>query len=269
MMFIAEPKPTDGFRWTQTPWGHALVCAELERYAPHLFTVADLQLRNDDPQWAAVAESMGVAQDHVRLIGQVHGAQIAVARKGSSAFWSPPRADGIVSDDESVAVAVRVADCAPVLIADSTRRAVAAVHAGWRGTMQGIVGAGVAALESEFGCRPADLVAAIGPCLGPCCGEMGAEVVEMFRQAGHKDDAIGRWFQPGPSGKPYFDLWRANREQLEAAGLRPDRIFSAGLCSRSHPEVFHSYRAQGSQAGRMLGIIRARQEGRGRPLTSM
>ena len=80
----------------------------------------------------------------------------------------------------------------------------------------------------------------------------------MFRHAGHEDAAIGRWFQPGPSGKPYFDLGRANREQLEAAGLRPDRVFSAGLCSRSHPEVFHSYRAKGSAAGRMLGIIRVR-----------
>jgi copper oxidase (laccase) domain-containing protein len=87
---------------------------------------------------------------------------------------------------------------------------------------------------------------------------MGPEVVEMFRAAGHDEGRIERWFETGASGRPHFDLWRANREQLEGAGLRPDRIFTSGLCTRSHPDVFHSYRAKGSGAGRMLGIIRAR-----------
>jgi copper oxidase (laccase) domain-containing protein len=124
--------------------------------------------------------------------------------------------------------------------------------------MQGIAGEAVAALQRELGSRPADLVAAIGPCLGLCCGEMGPEVVEMFRAAGHHEERLARWFQNGQSGRPYFDLWSANREQLETAGLRPDRIHTAGLCSRSHPAVFHSYRARGAAAGRMLGILRAR-----------
>ena len=124
--------------------------------------------------------------------------------------------------------------------------------------MQEIAGAAVASLTREFGCRAEDLIAAIGPCLGPCCGEMGPEVVDMFRAAGHDEGRIERWFETGASGRPHFDLWRANREQLEGAGLRPDRIFTSGLCTRSHPDVFHSYRAKGSGAGRMLGIIRVR-----------
>jgi YfiH family protein len=258
MMFIAEPKPTDGFRWTQTPWGHALICEALEPVAPHLFTVGDLELRDDEREWSAVAEWMQVPRERVRLISQVHGRDIASARKQASQPWTVPRADGIISDDDGGAIAVRVADFAPILIAAPTRRAVAAVHAGWRGTMQGIAEAAVSALQRELECRPEDLVAAIGPCLGPCCGEMGPEVVEMFGAAGHHGDRLARWFQTGPSGRPYFDLWRANREQLETAGIRPERIHSAGLCSRSFPEVFHSYRAKGSAAGRMLGIIRAR-----------
>ena len=258
MMFIPEPKPTDGFRWTQTPWGHGLVCQALEPVAPHLFTVGDMELRDDEREWAAVAELMQVPRDRVRLISQVHGRDIASVRKGADLPWIAPRADGIVSDDDGVAIGVRVADCAPILMADPTRPAVAAVHAGWRGTMQGIAEAAVAALQREMECRPEDLVAAIGPCLGPCCGEMGPEVVEMFRGAGHHEDRLARWFQTGPSGRPYFDLARANREQLENAGIRPERIHAAGLCSRSHPDVFHSYRAAGAAAGRMLGIIRAR-----------
>ena len=257
-MFIAEPKPTDGFRWTQTPWGHGLICEPLEPIAVHLFTVGDVELREDEREWSAVGGVMGVPRDRIRLISQVHGRDIALVRKASDGPWTPPRADAIISDDDSVAIAVRVADCAPILIADTTRRAVAAVHAGWRGTLQGIAGEAVAALQRELACRPADLVAAIGPCLGPCCGEMGLEVVEMFRAAGHPEDRIARWFQTGASGRPYFDLWGANRDQLEAAGLQPDRIYTADLCSRSHPDVFHSYRARGSAAGRMLGIIRAR-----------
>jgi YfiH family protein len=258
MMFIAEPKPTDGFRWTQTPWGRALVCPALEPYARHLFTVGDLELRSDDGEWMGVADFLELPRDRVRLISQVHGTGIAVIHKETMAAGAPPTADGILSDDDRVAVGVRVADCAPILLADSTRSAVAAVHAGWRGTMQGIAGVAVAALAQEFGCRAEDLIAAIGPCLGPCCGEMGREVVDLFRAAGHDDARIRRWFETGASGRPYFDLWRANLEQLESAGLRPDRIFTAGLCTRSHPDVLHSYRARGSGAGRMLGIIRAR-----------
>ena len=257
MMFIAEPKPTDGFEWTQTPWGRGLVCPPLEQYAAHLFTVGDLELRSDAKEWSGVADFLHLTRDRIRLISQVHGIGIAAIHKETAGPWTLPTADGIVSDDDGVAVAVRVADCAPILLADTTRRAVGAVHAGWRGTMQGIAGVAVASMSQELGCRAEDLIAAIGPCLGLCCGEMGPEVVDMFRAAGHDDSRIARWFQIGPSGRPYFDLWRANREQLEAAGLRPDRIFTSGLCSRSHPDVFHSYRAKGSGAGRMLGIIRA------------
>lgn len=258
MMFIAEPKPTDGFEWTQTPWGRALVCRPLDQYATHLFTVGDLELRHDDKEWTAVADFLRLTRDRIRLVSQVHGTGIAASPKETGGAWAPPTADGIVSDDDGVAIAVRVADCAPILLADTTRRAVAAVHAGWRGTMQGIAEVAVASMKQEFGCRAGDLIAAIGPCLGRCCGEMGPEVIDMFRAAGHDEDRIGRWFGTGASGRPYFDLWRANHDQLEMAGLMPDRIFIAGLCSRSHPDAFHSYRAKGPGAGRMLGIIRAR-----------
>lgn len=258
MMFIAEPKPTDGFEWTQTPWGRGLVCLGLKPYATHLFTVGDLELRSDDSEWAGVARFLQLPRDHIRLISQVHGTGIAVIHKGAAEPWTPPTADGIVSDDDRVAIGVRVADCAPILLADTTRPVVAAVHAGWRGTMQGIAGVAVASLVREFGCRAGDLIAAIGPCLGPCCGEMGPEVVDMFRAAGHDDGRIARWFETGASGRPYFDLWRANREQLEGVGLRPDRIFASGLCTRSRADLFHSYRAKGSGAGRMLGVIRVR-----------
>ena len=236
-----------------------LVCDELARHAPHFFTTSDLELRTDDREWAAVAQLIDVPRQRLRLISQFHGADIAVVRRGDAAEWTPSRADGIATNDSTVAVGVRVADCAPILIADTTQAAVAAVHAGWRGTLQGIAAEGVRALSEEFGSHPGNLVAAIGPCLGPCCGEMGPEVPAMFRDAGHDQPTLERWFHIAPSGRPYFDLWQANRDQLEAAGLDPAKIFGAGLCTRSHPDVFHSYRAKGAEAGRMLGVIRVRR----------
>ena len=258
-MFMTGPQPTRGFVWTQASWGPVLRCEPLLAIAPHLFTTRHLELRNDEREWEAVAAEIGVERASMRLIRQVHGVAVAFARAGHEGAWTMPEADVVSSDDPSVAVGVRVADCAPILIADRRRPAVAAVHAGWRGTMQRAVVHAVSALATQFGSHPLDLVAAIGPCLGPCCGEVGPEVVDAFRNAGHEAAAIDRWFAPGAGGRPYLNLWRANEDQLESAGVHPDRIFTAGLCTRSYPGHFHSYRAFGPNAGRMLGVIRARE----------
>lgn len=199
----------------------------------------------------------GVEPAQLRLLHQVHGRAIAIARRWATVSWTRPDADGILSDDPSVALVVRVADCAPVLMADRRLGVVAAVHAGWRSTMQRIVEAAVSSLTQTFGSRPEDLVVAIGPSLGTCCGEMGEEVVEAFRAAGHEEDALARWFVREPGRRPHFDLWRANRDQLERSGVVPDAIHIAGLCTKTHRDTFHSYRAAGQAAGRMAAVIRA------------
>ena len=190
------------------------------------------------------------------MVRQVHGAEAAIARRQDQSAWTTPAADIIVSDDPDVVIGVRTADCAPVLIGDPVHRAVGAVHAGWRGTAQGAARKGVAAMTQAFGSDPADLVAAVGPCLGVCCGEVGDEVVDAFRKGGHGARAVERWFSIGPGGRFQLALAAANRDQLAAAGLRPDNIHSAGLCTRSFPDVFHSYRASGPNAGRMAALIR-------------
>ena len=200
---------------------------------------------------------MNVPPAQVRLIKQVHGAAVAIARRGDPQTWTTPEADAVISDDPAAAIAVRVADCTPVLIADRRLGAVAAVHAGWRGTMQSIAAAGVKALAGQLGSKSADLIAAIGPCLGPCCGEVGPEVVDAFRAAGHSAQALERWFSEGATGRPYLDLWQANRDQLTEAGVPGDSVYVAGLCSKTYAGLMHSYRAEGAKAGRMVGIIRA------------
>jgi polyphenol oxidase len=255
---MAHPQPTDGFEWTQAPWGFVLRCRPLLIVADHLFTARDLHLRDGEREWTAVAGEMGVPLERLLLVRQVHRAGVAIARGDRPAAWMRPEADVVATDDPSSAVGVRVADCAPVLLADRRGRAVAAAHAGWRGTVHQAAVAAVDALQKEFGAAPVDLIAAIGPCLGPCCGEVGDEVVQAFRDAGHAEPAIGRWFSAGPSGRAHLDLWRANADQLERAGVLPENIHVARLCTKTHADVLHSHRALADKAGRMVGVIRPR-----------
>ena len=121
-------------------------------------------------------------------------------------------------------LSVQVADCVPILIADRRTGSAAAIHAGWRGTCAGIAGAATEAMVKELGSDPANLVAAIGPSIGPCCYEVGASVLDAFRRAGVADRQLGRWFTATDAGSLRLDLWAANRDQLVRAGLRPDQV---------------------------------------------
>lgn len=217
-----------------------------------------MRLREREEEWVLVAQAVGVDARSLRLIHQVHGRAVAVIRRDDFSVEERPEADIIISNDPHQAVGVRVADCAPILLADRSTGAVGAAHAGWRGTLQNVAAAAVRAMRHTFGSNPADLIAAIGPCLGPCCGEMGPEIVEEFRAAGHGDADIDRWFKPGPRGRPHFDLTLANTDQLRGAGIPGESIHVAGLCTKCRPDVFHSYRAAGAAVGRMTGVIRAR-----------
>jgi YfiH family protein len=193
----------------------------------------------------------------LRLINQVHGVGVAIARAGVPAGERRPEADVIISADPEVAIGVRVADCAPVLIADRRLGVVAAVHAGWRGTVLGAAPKAVAALRQEFRSDPADLIAAIGPCLGSCCGEVGPDVVAAFRDAGHAPGDVDRWLRPGIGDRFVLDLPGANVDQLIAAGVPTEQVYACGICTKSHSNALHSFRADGPHAGRMAGVIRA------------
>jgi len=167
-----------------------------------------------------------------------------------------------VSNAAGVGIGVRSADCVPLLLADAVTGAVAAVHAGWRGTAAGAARAAVSALTREFGSRPADLVAAIGPSIGPCCYEVGPELVDAFAAAGHERHHIDRWFLalPPPRGSRALpslrlDLAAANRDQLILAGASPEHVHLCGLCTAMHLDVLTSYRAEREGAGRIMGVI--------------
>ena len=159
-------------------------------------------------------------------------------------------------------------------MANARTGAVAAVHAGWRGTAAGVATTTVAALSREFGGRPADIVAAIGPSIGPCCYEVGPELVDAFAAAGHGRHLIDRWFSTPrevrgssvsgavPSRRRTdrpalrLDVAGANRDQLVLAGVPEEHVHMSGLCTAMHLEVLTSYRAEKEKAGRLLAAIR-------------
>jgi YfiH family protein len=152
-----------------------------------------------------------------------------------------------------VVLTIRVADCVPLLIADRQTGAVAAVHAGWRGTARGIVARAVARLQRTFGSNPENLVAGLGPSIGPCCYQVGSELEQAFSDAGWSDDARARCFVHDRDTR--LDLWSANADQLREAGVPADSIHIAGLCTACHPDLFDSYRRDGAGTGRLVGFI--------------
>lgn len=256
-MFMTRPQPTRAFEWTQARWGDVLRCIPLAAIAHHFFTVKNLTLREDAREWSAVAAEAGIAPEDLLGVRQVHEAAVSIASADRPRPWPRPAADVLIGNDPTAALSVRVADCVPILLADDTGRAVAAVHAGWRGLAKRAPIAAVEALQAAFGVRPERIVAAAGPCIGPCCYEVGETTRQGFRAAGHHPDVLARWFTASVPGKFTLDLWRATRDQLEGAGVLPDSIHVAELCTKTHADVFHSYRVDGDRAGRMVGVIRA------------
>jgi YfiH family protein len=147
--------------------------------------------------------------------------------------------DALLERTPGAVVGVKTADCIPVLLVDERQRAVAAVHAGWRGTVAGIVGAAINAMHKRYGTEPADLHAAIGPGIGECCYEVGPEVAEQF----------------GLEGRVHLDLASVNRDQLLEAGLCPERIYLSNLCTMCRPDEFHSFRRDREAAGRLHSFV--------------
>jgi YfiH family protein len=246
------------------PAGPVLVCRPLEDVARHVFTTRPWPLGSGPgsaaaESWNDIARLMDVETDCLLRVHQVHGAGVVVQRSGAQVAGGAD-ADIVLGDDPAVALAVQTADCVPLLIADSRTGAVAAAHAGWRGLAQAVPRVTVEAMAGELGSRPADLVAAIGPSIGAERYEVGTDVHMRFDEAGFSPAQLARWFFTAERPEHwYFDAWQATRDQLESAGISPDRISVAALCTASNRELFCSYRRDGSATGRMAAAIRPRR----------
>jgi polyphenol oxidase len=191
----------------------------------------------------------------------------------------PCKGDGLMTSQPGVLLGIQTADCIPVLVADRRRKAVAAFHAGWRGTVRRIVEHGIGRMRLEFGSHPEDLVGAIGPGVGQCCYVVGGEVLsefesqftygsELFREVDSSDPVRTRYPMmflnqraPGHSSVSsglHLDLVEANRRQLLAAGLRPGAIQVVGACTNCHQELFFSHRGSRGRCGRMMSVVGVR-----------
>jgi YfiH family protein len=193
----------------------------------------------------------------IARLRQVHGADVRLlpaAEAERAPFFAAeigarPAADALITDQPGAAVAVAVADCMPVLIADPVHRVVAAAHAGWRGLAAGVIENTVAELRQRYGSDAGDLVVGIGPSIGPCCFEVGPEVIEAFAARGYQAEA-----RPSGTdrGRPHAALGKVAAAILERLGVPEAQVADAALCTRCHSEWLWSYRKDGDAAGRML-----------------
>jgi YfiH family protein len=212
-------------------------------------------------------------------IRQIHSSVLVLSGATDAGRERPCKGDGLMTDEPGLLLGVQTADCIPVLVADRKRRAVGAFHAGWRGTVKRIVESGVGRMRMEFGSRPEDLIAAIGPGIGACCYAVGEEVLssfesqfsygrELFCDVYDADPVRTKYpmlflTQRAPGHSPigpslHLDLIEANRRQLLAAGLKPKDISVVGGCTNCRPDLFFSHRASQGHAGRMLNVIGVR-----------
>ncbi|MCK9230079.1 MAG: peptidoglycan editing factor PgeF [Syntrophales bacterium] len=217
----------------------------------HAFGTRETGTNDERP----MADLFGIRTDSFLTGTQVHGNHITLLdAKDPSSRYMPPGAacDGFVTNRPRCAVGIRTADCIPLLLADPARRVVGAIHAGWKGTALGIAAQAIALFVDRFSCGPSDIIAVIGPAIGPCCYEVGNDVYEAMgsrvrRNAVFSDASSG--------GRRMLDLPGANRHQLLDAGLSAGNIITIPLCTACRRDLFHSRRAEGTGAGRQVSGI--------------
>lgn len=227
--------------------------------------------------------AIGADKMRVVTLRQIHSDLIhRVDRvdESSSRFSEPPKADALVTREPGVVLAVQTADCVPILLADLKRRAVAAIHSGWRGTLARIAAKTLGRMQMEFGTRAQDVIAALGPGIGRCCYEVGSDVAREFDAkfpearewfdgpfaalaAGENDPNWLPWLTMRPPGHPppsptvQLDLIAANHAILAAAGVPPRQITASNFCTACRTDLFFSYRRE-RITGRLMAAIAIR-----------
>jgi hypothetical protein len=178
---------------------------------------------------------------------QVHGNDVQVLEGNAVS-----KCDGLLTDEHEVGVFVQSADCVSLILWASKVKVVAAVHAGWRGTLARIASRAVSRFNEVYGASVEEIHAAIGPAIRVCCYEVGDEVISSFVESGRD---IGRISRPGPRGRRHLDLVEENRAQLVSSGVPAERVYDSGLCTFCENDRFYSYRREGSGVGRIFGAI--------------
>lgn len=220
----------------------------------------NLGLNTDDPPYnvegnrSTLARAFDLAQHQMLTVRQVHGSDILVLDEPNPdlTHFLNVECDAIITDQPGFLIGILVADCFPVLLFDPNRKVIAAVHIGWRGAAAGLLGKSIRAMQNCFGCRPEQLLAAVGPGIGAHSYEVDRPVREAFRQgSGHweeiaKEVELGKW---------HLDLRQSCLLQLAEEGLQDKNIDVAEECTCCHRELFFSYRRDHGKTGRQMGFL--------------
>jgi polyphenol oxidase len=209
-------------------------------------------------------------------LAQIHSGVVRILKSKDRVPASPLRGDGVIASHRNLLLGIQVADCVPVLVVDTKQGAIGAFHAGWRGTAKRIVERGVGSMRAVFACQSADLYAAIGPCIHPCCYAVGDEVVDEFRsQFSYAHELFSEVYDRDPIKEKYpllfltarapghsnigpemhLDLVEANRRQLLDAGLTEANIWAAKECTSCRTDLLFSHRREAGYTGRMMGVV--------------
>ena len=218
------------------------------------------QAVGDTPQavhenFARACAVLGILPEQTAACHLYHSAEIVtVTRQNQQRVmgW----ADGLITAEPNIFLAMRFGDCTPLLFFDPVRQAVGLTHAGWRGTMKNAAGATVSAMTKRLGCRPKDIITVIGPAIGPCCYEVGPDVVQAAGES--FADVTGLFRENGRPGYAHFDMWAANRRQLAASDVT--QIVETRMCTACHTDLFFSHRAEKGKTGRFGVIIGLRRK---------
>ena len=220
------------------------------------YAVGDDPAAVDENRARAVA-AVGWEPDRIVSPRQVHGRHVEVVGRGSVSSAESLEADALVTNEPGVLLMMKFADCVPIVLWDPVHAVVGLVHAGWKGTMLGAPAAALEVMSQRFGSVPSDLLAGVGPSIGPCCYQVGPEVVRLAGEAFPGTDLV----RPGGDGSPHLDLWKANAETLSRAGIAGDHLVVAGICTRCRRDLFFSHRAaRGGPSGR-FGVVAGLRDG--------
>lgn len=202
----------------------------------------------------SVANTVGFEPKRLITMQQIHEDRIWIIHTPlpPSGRSSNCRSDAILTDQRDIAIGVLTADCVPILLADPDHAVIGAVHAGWRGTLQGIARKVLDRMIHRFGTRPEDLFVAVGPSIGECCYEVDEAVMGPFRSSGWNWQSFSRY-----KGKEkwYLDLALANIEQMRDAGMRDERCSWIRVCTACNNDILFSYRAEGTGVGEQISFI--------------
>ena len=204
--------------------------------------------------WSKLADAFAIPLEQFLVLNQVHGDDIFVIKPQGSYFSSRDELnyDAIITCRTNLAICIKTADCVPVFIVDRARKVIAVVHAGWRGTALGISAKVIRLMQRQYGSRPQDILAAIGPSIGRCCYEIDNVTAEVLGAQKNKESFL---FPQAAKNKWLADLPEANRRQILDCGIPETNVESSGLCTRCKQNIFFSHRGAGGITGRQINFM--------------